>query len=141
MTNRKYTMSVVLAAATLATVLFPLAESMKLMFPSIGPALAQIGIVPGSEPPWVAPVAGISAIALSAAAFVLSWKQKSFIVASLLVASGLAYTTGTMIAAAYLFGFAIPGPILGAISGLGILALGIVRSVKEARTRTAIIAR
>lgn len=141
MTNTKYTISVVLAAATLAIVLFPLAESTKLVFPAIGPTLEQVGIVPGSEPAWVAPVAGLTAIALSATAFVLSWKQKSFIVASLLVASGLVYTTGTLIAAAYLFGFVIPGPILGVISGLGILALGIVRSVKAARTRTSIIAR
>jgi len=141
MTTTKYKVSVVLAAATLAIVLFPLAESMKLVFPAIGQTLAQVGIVPGSEPAWVAPVAGLSAIALSATAFAISWKQNSFIVACLLVASGLVYTVGTLIAVVYLFGFAIPGPILGVISGLGILALGIVRSVKAARTRTAIITR
>src|SRR5919198_5616027 len=140
MTTSKYKVSIVLTAATLAIVLYPLAESMKLVVPGIGPTLAQVGIVPGSEPPWVAPVAGIVAIALSATAFVISWKQKSFLVTGLLCASGIVYTTGTLIAVAYLFGPVIPGPILGAISGLGILGLGIAKGVKTVRT-TAVIAR
>lgn len=140
MTNTKYVVSAVLAAATLLLVLPPFLEAQKLVFPRAGPILAQIGIVPGSEPPWVAPVTGIAAIGLAAGAFVLSWNQKSFLVSCLLVASGVVYTTGTMLAVVYLFGFVVPGPVLGAISGLGILGLGVAKSIRAA-SMPAVIAR
>ena len=140
MTNTKHVVSAVLAAATLLLVLPPFLEAQKLVFPGAGPILAQIGIVPGSEPAWVAPVTGIAAIGLAAGAFVLSWNQKSFLVSGLLVVSGIVYTIGTMLAVVYLFGLAVPGPILGAISGLGILGLGVAKSIRTA-SMPAVIAR
>src|SRR5881396_3860877 len=47
MTNTKRVLSVGMAAATLVLVSFPFLESLKLVFPGIGPFLAMVGIVPG----------------------------------------------------------------------------------------------
>ena len=72
-----------------------------------------------------------SAIALAVAAFVVSWKQRSFLVAGLLAASGIIL----MILPLANMNFVIPGPIIGVIAGLVILVLGVVKTV---RTATAI---
>ena len=72
-----------------------------------------------------------SAIALAAAAFVASWKQRSFLVAGLLAASGIIL----MILPLANMNFVIPGPIIGVITGLVILMLGVIKAV---RTATAI---
>lgn len=72
-----------------------------------------------------------SAIALAAAAFVVSWKQRSFLVAGLLAVSGIIL----MILPLANMNFVIPGPIIGVIAGLVILGLGVVKGV---RTATAI---
>src|SRR5919109_2981500 len=72
-----------------------------------------------------------SAIALAVAAFVVSWKQRSFLVAGLLASSGIIL----MILPLANMNFVIPGPIIGVIAGLVILVLGVVKAV---RTATAI---
>jgi hypothetical protein len=72
-----------------------------------------------------------SAIALAVAAFVVSWKQRSFLVAGLLASSGIML----MIPPLANMNFVIPGPIIGVIAGLVILVLGVVKAV---RTATAI---
>jgi hypothetical protein len=69
-----------------------------------------------------------SAIALAAAAFVASWKQRSFLVAGLLAASGIIL----MILPLANMNFLIPGPIIGVITGLVILTLGVVKAVRTA---------
>lgn len=140
MTNPKLVTGVVLAAAAFVLVLPPFLESTKLLFPGVGPYLALVGIVPGSEPAWVAPVFGATAVALASAAFVVSWKQRSPLVTGLLVVGGIIYITGTLTAVAYLFGLVVPGPILGVISGAGILGLGIAKWLRGERT-AAVIAR
>lgn len=68
------------------------------------------------------------AAVLAVAAFVVSWKQKSLIVAGLLAASG------TILAALPLanMNFAIPGPIIGVVIGLGILGLGMAKGIRTA---------
>ncbi|MDQ3971554.1 MAG: hypothetical protein M3227_07685, partial [Thermoproteota archaeon] len=71
-TNSKLAISVGLAAATLALVLTNVLG---------GPALLQSA--------GLAAAIVISAIALSVAALVVSWKQRSFVVAGLLAASGI----------------------------------------------------
>jgi hypothetical protein len=53
---------------------------------------------------------------------------------------GIIYIIGTLIATVYLFGLVVPGPILGVISGAGILGLGIAKWLRGTRT-AAVIAR
>jgi hypothetical protein len=85
-------------------------------------------------PAFLGDVDDLSAIALSAAAFVVSWKQRSYLVAGLLIAGGIVFMIPAIIATEYLAVIVIPGPILGIISGLGVLGLGIVKSIRIART-------
>jgi len=134
MTNTKSVLSVGMAAATLVLVSFPFIESLKLALPGVGPFLAMVGIVPGTEPAWIAPISGASTVGLATAAFIVSWKQRSYLVTGLLTSSRIFYITGTLIAVSYLFGMLIPGPILGTISGFAILGLGITKGVRTART-------
>jgi hypothetical protein len=70
-----------------------------------------------------------TAIALAAAAFVVSWKQRSFPVAGLLAASGIIL----MILPLANMNFVIPGPIIGVIVGLMILGLGVAKGIRTAR--------
>jgi len=77
----------------------------------------------------LAVVVAISAIVLSAAAFIVSWKQRSFVVAGLLAASGIIL----MILPIAKMNFVIPGPIIGVIVGLVILGLGIAKGIKTAK--------
>ena len=80
----------------------------------------------------LAVIAVASAIALAAAAFVVSWKQRSFLVAGLLAVSGIIL----MILPLANMNFVIPGPIIGVIAGLVILGLGVVKAVRTATTIT-----
>ena len=73
-----------------------------------------------------------TAIALAAAAFVVSWKQRSFLVAGLLIASGIIL----MILPLANMNFVIPGPIIGVIAGLVILGLGVAKTVRTVTTMT-----
>jgi hypothetical protein len=73
-----------------------------------------------------------SAIALAAAAFVVSWKQRSFLVAGLLAVSGIIL----MILPLKNMNFVIPGPIIGVIAGLVILGFGLAKTVRTATTIT-----
>ena len=69
-----------------------------------------------------------SAIALAVAAFVVSWNHRSFLVAGLLAASGIIL----MVLPLANMNFVIPGPIIGVITGLVILMLGVVKAVRTA---------
>ncbi len=69
------------------------------------------------------------AITFAIAAFVISWKQRSYLVAGLLAASGVIL----MILPLANMNFAIPGPIIGVVVGLGILGLGVVKGIRTAR--------
>jgi hypothetical protein len=74
----------------------------------------------------------VGAITLAIAAFVISWKQRSFLVAGLLTASGIIL----MILPLANLNFAIPGPIIGVIVALVILGLGVAKGIRMARTVT-----
>jgi hypothetical protein len=118
MTNSKLAIGVGLAAASLALFLTN----------AIGAALV------GSA--GLAAMMGISAMVLAAAAFVVSWKQRSFLIAGLLAAGGITFMSSGLIALARI-NFAViefPGPILGVIFGLAILGLGVAKGIKTART-------
>lgn len=72
------------------------------------------------------------AITFAIAAFVISWKQRSYVVAGLLAASGIIL----MILPLENMNFVIPGPIIGVIVGLVILGLGVAKGIRTARTVT-----
>lgn len=90
--------------------------------------------------PGLAAVLGISAIVLATAAFAVSWKHRSFLVAGMLAAGGITFAISGLIALANM-NFAIiafPGPILGVILGVPILGLGVVKGIRTARTMPAV---
>jgi hypothetical protein len=74
------------------------------------------------------------AITFAIAAFVISWKQRSYLVAGLLIASGIIL----MILPLANMNFVIPGPIIGVIVGLVILGLGLVKGIRTARAVTVV---
>jgi hypothetical protein len=117
--NSKLAISVGLAAATLALVLTNVLG---------GPALLQSA--------GLAAAIVISAIALAAAVLVVSWKQRSFVVAGLLAASGIILMIPAIIATGYFAIIVFPGPILGVIFGLVIFGLGVAKGVRTARMAT-----
>ena len=135
MTNLKHATGVGLAAATLVVV--PLFMGGLLVLPtSFAPVAAQAGLTTEAIPAWFGPVFGIGAIVLAAAAFVVSWNQKSFMVSGLLAVSGIIYMIPALIALANVnFAvFLVPGPILGFISGLAIFGLGVAKGLRTAKT-------
>jgi hypothetical protein len=71
-----------------------------------------------------------SAITFAVAAFVISWNQRSFVLAGLLAASGIIL----MILPLANMNFVIPGPIIGVAVGLAIFALGVAKGIRTART-------
>jgi hypothetical protein len=73
------------------------------------------------------------AITFAIAAFVISWKQRSYLVAGLLAASGMIL----MILPLANLNFVIPGPIIGVIVGLIILGLGVAKGIRTATAVTA----
>jgi hypothetical protein len=111
MTNSKLVLAIWLAAATL--VLF-------LAVTASGGAL-RAGLAP-----WP----GIGAIVLATAAFVVSWKQRSLLVAGLLAASGVTGIIAGMINTEFFAVIMFPGPILGAIIGVVILGIGVAKSIE-----------
>jgi hypothetical protein len=119
MVNSKLAISVGLAAATLALVLTNVLG---------GPALLQSA--------GLAAAIVISAIALAVAALVVSWKQRSFVVAGLLAASGIILMIPAIIATGYFAVIVFPGPILGVIFGLVIFGLGMAKGIRTARIAT-----
>ena len=119
-TNSKLVLSVGLAAATLVLVLANIVSGMVL----------RTGLVP---------VLGLGAIAPAVAAFVLSWKQRSYLVAGLLAVSGIIGMIPGLIATGSLAVIVFPGPIYGVIYGLGIIGLGVAEGIITTRTATSAV--
>jgi hypothetical protein len=118
-TNLKLVLAVGLAAATLVLFLINTIAGVAVLRAGLGPVL------------------GIGAIVLAVAAFVLSLKQRSFLVAGLLAASGIIFMIPALIATGYLAVIVFPGPIYGVIFGLAILGLGVAKGVGTARAPVA----
>lgn len=116
-TNSKVVLAVGLAAATLALVLAN----------TLSGVVLRTGLVPEL---------GIGAIPLAVAALVVSWNQRSFLVAGLLTASGIIGMIPGLIASGYLSVIVFPGPIYGVIYGLGIFGLGVAKGIRTTRTAT-----
>jgi hypothetical protein len=119
-TNSTLVLAVGLAGATLALVLAN----------TIGGVVLRTGLVP---------VLGLGAIAPAVAAFVLSWKQRSYLVAGLLAASGIIGMIPGLIATGYFAVIMFPGPIYGVIYGLGLFGLGVAKGIRTTRTATIVI--
>jgi hypothetical protein len=119
MTDPKLLTSVGLAATVLALALTYLIGRETV--------LLQTGIVG---------IVSIITLVLAIAAFVVSWRHRSFLVAGLLGLSGIFVMIPTLIALADInFAvIAIPGPILGVILGKVMLGLGVAKGVMTART-------
>ncbi len=78
-------------------------------------------------------VFGLSTISFSTAAFFISLRQRSLVISALLVASGIVITIHGVIETRNLTVIYLPGPILGVIFGLWVLALGIAKSMKSGK--------
>ena len=79
---------------------------------------------------------GTIVLGLAIAAFIVSWRHRSFLVAGLLGLSGIILMMPALIALMNI-NFAIieiPGPILGVIFGLAALGLGVAKGIMAART-------
>jgi hypothetical protein len=119
-TNSKLVIGVGLAAVALALVL-----------PNLAGGIAVLGLAAGTA-------LSITSIALSAVAFAVSWKQRSYLVAGLLAATGVIYMIPALVALASI-NFAVivfPGPILGVIFGLAIIGMGVAKGIRTARMAT-----
>lgn len=121
--TKKLVLAVLLAAAALALVL-----------PNLIGGIAAIGLGVGI-------ILNISSLVLAAAAFAVSWNQRSYLVAGLLAAAGVIYMIPGLVALANINFVVIlfPGPILGVIFGLIILGLGIAKGVRTARAATTLV--
>jgi hypothetical protein len=119
-TNSTLVLAVGLAGATLALVLAN----------TIGGVVLRTGLVP---------VLGLGAIVPAVAAFVLSWKQRSYLVAGLLAASGIIGMIPGLIATGYFAVIMFPGPLYGVIYGVGLFGLGVAKGIRATRTATIVI--
>lgn len=79
----------------------------------------------------LAPWPGI--VALTVAAFALSWKKRSFLLAGLLAAVGAVGLVYGMIVADLFSEIVFPGPIIGVYIGIGVLGLAVVKGVEATR--------
>ena len=124
MKNPRRILSVGLAAAALALVL-----------PNLVGGIAVLGLAAGTA-------LNITAIALSAVAFAVAWRQRSYLIAGLLVAAGAIYMIPGLVALASI-NFAVivfPGPILGVVFGLAILGMGVAKGIRTARAEMVAVA-
>lgn len=135
MANPRLVIAVVLAGIALALAVFGTFGDNKMTGMQTGMgghaslAATHFAGLSGSHVP------GLVALALSAAAFGISWNQKSYLVAGLLVATGILYT---MHLALFLWDHSVitfPGPVVGLFIGHVIVALGVAKGIGWARTR------
>ena len=77
----------------------------------------------------------------AAAAFALSWKQRSFLVSGLLVVAGIVSLTPGLLALISInfTVIEIPGPILGLVAGLVIVGLGGATGIRTAKAEPATV--
>jgi hypothetical protein len=92
-------------------------------------ATSHFGGLSGSHMP------GLVALGLSAASFVLSFGQKSYLVAGLLIAAGILYTIHLVPFMGDHGVVAFPGPVVGVLVGHVIFALGATTAIGSVRTR------
>ena len=117
MASTRFVLGLGLAVATLAVVIVNSLGNVALIFKT-GPT----------------PVLSIVAMVLSAAAFVISWNQRSYLISGLLAISGIIFMVPALSAMGYSFNSIVfPGPIIGVIFGLIMFGFGIAMAMKTAR--------
>lgn len=123
MANTRLVIAAALAGIALALALFGMIGNTLIMQAGHASlAASHFAGLSGSHVP------GLITLALSVAGFAVSWGQKSYLLAGLLIAAGTLYTI-------HLAPFldhsviAFPGPIVGLLFGHVILALGAAKAV------------
>jgi hypothetical protein len=86
----------------------------------------------GLPPTPVRLLFAVTGVLLAAAAFGVSWGQKSVLISALILISGTLVTVNAIIATRNFSIIVFPGPIIGVILGLVLLALGIAKSLSTA---------
>jgi hypothetical protein len=132
MANPRLAVATILAGVALALAAFGMVGESQMTGMQAGHAslaASHFAGLSGSHVP------GLIALGLSVVAFAVSWRQRSYLVAGLLIAAGSLY----MIHLAPFLGdhsvIAFPGPVVGLFFGHGILALGVAKGIGSARPR------
>jgi hypothetical protein len=131
MANPRIVTATVLAAAALALALFGMIGENSITGIQMGHASLAASHFAGLS---ASHVPGLVALALSAGAFIVSWGQRSYLVAGLLVTAGIIYTVHLAPFLGDHSIIAIVGPVIGLFFGHVILALGIVKTIGSAKT-------
>jgi hypothetical protein len=129
MGNPRPAIAVILAGIAFALAVFGMVGSQTGMAGHASLAAGHFAGLSGSHVP------GLIALALSGASFVISLGQRSYLVAGLLIASGILYTLHL---APFLGDHGIisfPGPVVGLFIGHVIMALGVAKGIGSARAR------
>jgi hypothetical protein len=131
MTNPRLVIAVVLAGVAFALAIFGTFGDIQMTGMSGHASLAasHFAGLSGSHVP------GLIALALSGAAFAVSWNQRSYLVAGLLVATGILYTVHLAPFLGDHSVIAFPGPVVGLFIGHVIMALGVAKGIGSARAR------
>lgn len=134
MTDARLIIAQVLAGVTLALILTNIIAGPHVMVGALAVAFGTTAIIAGL-------IGTTVLLVLSAAAFVLSLKRRSFLVAGLLAASGIIFLMSPMTAMEDSFG----GHSVGAMGsihvgsfGLAILGLGVAKGITSAQTPVAV---
>jgi hypothetical protein len=79
-------------------------------------------------------VPDLIALTLSVAAFIVSWRQRSYLVMGLLITAGIIYTIHLSPFLGDHSTIAFPGPVVGLFFGHVILGLGVAKGIGSAKT-------
>lgn len=127
MTKPRYKLAVGLAVVSIAA-----ATALGLILTNV---IVGVPMVPAG------PVLAVFINGGAVAAFVLSWKQRSFLVSGLLVVAGIvSLVPGLLVLVSINFAvIEIPGPILGFVIGLAIVGLGVATGIRTAKAEPATV--
>jgi len=98
------------------------AAALALAFANMVGGVAVLGIAGAT-------VFVINAVEAGAAAFIISLRQRSLVVAGLLAVTGIMILIPPLIATRYFAIILFPGPIIGVLFGLGLLGMGVAKGV------------
>jgi hypothetical protein len=89
------------------------------------------GFLPVSNPMARGVIFELPSLALSAAAFALTWSGRSVLTSVVLLVTGaLMILDGVLIGTRFFVILNLPGPVIGFVYGLAVLTLGIIKSVR-----------
>ena len=122
----------VLAGVDFALALFGMIEENSITGMQAGHAslaASHFGGLSGSHVP------GLIALGSAVAAFIVSWKQRSYLIAGLLIAAGIFYAIHLGPFLGDHSAIAIIGPVTGLFFGHVMLALGLAKGIGSKRTK------